>query len=221
MIDMIGRHMSAKGDRRMWSLVDMRARYVVDTEKWDAPPAWETDVEPLGADGRATWALVTGLGAARRGDRQALNKALKTMSMAKMVRSHIDTAYDIDELELTALLRLREGAKDEAVALMRQATAREDAMPVDFGPPTLLKPSHELFGEILLELGRPKEAQAEFRRALSAAPKRARALLGLGRASVAAGDTESASKAYAALRAIWHQADAAQAALVKNATAGG
>lgn len=221
MIDMIRQHMSAKGDRRMWSLVDMRARYIVDTEKWDAPPTWEADVEPLGADGRATWALVTGLGATRRGDREGLSKALKAMSMAKGVRSHIDIAYDIDELELKALARLREDAKDEAVALMRQATAKEDAMPVDYGPPTILKPSHELFGEILLEIGRLREAQAEFRRALGAAPKRARSLLGLGRASVAAGDNASASEAYAALRAIWHQADAAQAALVKNATAGG
>jgi tetratricopeptide (TPR) repeat protein len=221
MIDMIRRHMSAKGDRRMWSLVDMRARYIVDTEKWDALPAWEADVEPSGADGKATWALVKGLGAARRGDREGLATALKAVSMAKMVRSHIDTAYDIDELELTAMARLRDGAKDEAVALMRQATAKEDAMPVDFGPPTLLKPSHELSGEILLEIGRLEEAQAEFRRALIAAPKRSRSLLGLGRASIAAGDKASASEAYAALRAIWHQADAAQTALLKNAMAGG
>jgi len=221
MIDMIRQHMSAKGDRRMWSLVEMRARYVVDTEKWDTPPAWEAEVDPLGADGRASWALVTGLGAARRGDREGLNRALKALSIAGAVRSHQDPAYDVDELELKALARLGEGAKDEAVALMRQATAREDAMPVDYGPPALLKPSHELFGEILLELGRPKEAQAEFRRALSLAPKRARSLLGLGRASVVAGDMASATEAYSTLRAIWHRADATQAALVKNAQAGG
>lgn len=220
MIDMIRRHMNAKGDRRMWSLVEMRARYVVDTEKWDTAPAWEAEVESLGADGKASWALVTGLGAARRGDREGLNKALKMMSMAKMVRSHVDTAYDIDELELNALARLGEGAKDQAVVLMRQATAREDAMPVDFGPPTMLKPSHELFGEILLEIGRPKDAQAEFRRALTAAPKRARSLLGLGRASVAAGDKASASEAYSALRAIWHKADPSQLTLANNSATG-
>src|SRR5215212_6203089 len=37
MIDMIRRHMNPKGDRSMWSLVEMRARYVVDTEKWGTP----------------------------------------------------------------------------------------------------------------------------------------------------------------------------------------
>ena len=221
MIDMIRRHAGPKGGRGMWGLVEMRARYVIDTEKWDTPPAWEAEVAPLGADGKASWALVSGLGAARRGDREGVNQALKAMSMAKMVRSHVDTAYDIDELELKALARLSDGAKDEAVALMRQATAREDAMPVDYGPPTMLKPSHELFGEILLEIGRPTEAQAEFRRALTAAPNRARSLLGLARASVAAGDKAAASEAYSALRTIWHQADAAQATLLKGAIAGG
>ncbi|MDP9176269.1 MAG: hypothetical protein M3O61_01175 [Gemmatimonadota bacterium] len=222
MIDMIREHMGAKGGRGMWSLTEMRARYVVDTENWDVPSAWATDVDQLGADGRTAWALVTGLGAARRGDREGINLALKAVSTARLVRGSAseDPASDIDELELKALARLSEGAKHEAVALMRQATAREDAMPVDYGPPALFKPTHELLGEMLLQIGRPEEAQMEFRRALTLAPKRARSLLGLAQASVAAGDKASASEAYSTLRAIWHKADPAQTALVNKAQIG-
>jgi tetratricopeptide (TPR) repeat protein len=216
MIDMIRQHMSAKADRRMWGLAAMRARYIVDTEKWDSAAAWETDVRQLGADGQAEWAVLTGLGSAKRGDREGVARALKAVSAARLVRADKDPAADVAELELKALARLSERAKDEAVALMCQATAGEDAMPVDFGPPSLLKPSHELFGEILLQIGKPKEAQAEFRRALTLAPKRARSLLGLGRASVAAGDRASASEAYSALRAIWHEADPSQLTLANN-----
>ncbi|HYN79967.1 MAG TPA: hypothetical protein VES88_00580 [Gemmatimonadaceae bacterium] len=222
MIDMIREHMGAKVGRGMWALTEMRARYVVDTENWDVPAAWATDVDQLGADGRAAWALVTGLGAARRGDREGITRALKAESTARLVRAsaNADPASDIDELELKALARLSEGAKDEAVALMRQATGLEDAMPVDYGPPGLFKPTHELLGEMLLQIGRAKEAQTEFRRALTLAPKRARSLLGLGRASVAAGDKASASEAHSTLRAIWHKADPAQAALVNKAPIG-
>src|SRR5687768_34355 len=222
MIDMIRDHMGAKGGGGMWSLTEMRARYVVDTEHWDVPSAWATDVEQLGADGRAAWALVTGLGAARRGDREGIDRALKAVSMARLVRASVaaDPASDIDELELKALARLSEGAKDEAIALMRQATAREDAMPADYGPPALFKPTHELLGEMLLQIGRPKEAQAEFQRALALAPKRARSVLGLARASAAAGDKASASEAYSTLRAIWQKADPAQTALVDRAQIG-
>ena len=220
MIDMIRQHMDSTVRRGMWGLTAMRARHLVDTERWDAPTTWEADFEQLDADGRASWALVTGLGAAKRGDREGIARALAVVSAAGLVRADRDPADEIAELELKALARFSEGVKEEAIALMRQATALEDAMPVDFGPPTLLKPSHELFGEILLQIGQPKEAQAEFRRALALAPKRARSLLGLGRASAAAGDKASAVEAYSALRAIWHQADPAQAALVKDAQAG-
>lgn len=220
MIDMIRRHMGAEDQRGMWGLAEMRARYVVDIEKWDVPSTWATEIDQLAIDGQASWALVTGLGAARRGDWEGINRALKAVSAARLVRAHEDPVSDIDELELKALARLAEGAKDEAVALMRQATAREDAMPVDFGPPALLKPSHELFGEMLLEIDRPKEAQVEFRRALTLAPKRARSLLGLGRAAVAAGDKAGASEAYSTLRAIWYLADQAQIALVNKAQFG-
>ena len=126
----------------------------------------------------------------------------------------------IFEIEIAALSASMKKDHAKAIELMKKATALEEATTAPYGPPGLIKPSHELFGEILLEIGRPKEAQAEFRRALTAAPKRARSLLGLGRASVAAGDKASASEAYSALRAIWHRADPNQLALATNSDTG-
>ena len=41
---------------------------------------------------------------------------------------------------------------------MKRATALEEETSPPSGPPTLVKPSHELFGEILLRADRPKEA---------------------------------------------------------------
>lgn len=80
---------------------------------------------------------------------------------------------------------------------------------MEFGPPDVVKPSHELLGEVLLELKRPSEAQKEFVRALELAPGRARSLLGLGRAALAAGDSAVARKALGDLKRNWHSADAA------------
>src|SRR5213079_2849073 len=112
---------------------------------------------------------------------------------------------DILEQELRALLRQADGDLTGAVALTREATALEDAMPLEFGPPAVVKPSRELLGEILLQAGRPAAAQAEFARALALAPKRALSLLGLGRAAAAAGDPATAARAYRELREIWHE----------------
>lgn len=80
-------------------------------------------------------------------------------------------------------------------------------MPFEFGPPVTVKPSHELFGEVLLQAGRARDAQVEFIRALRLAPKRTRSLIGLARAARAAGDSSTAARATADLQSIWHAAD--------------
>ena len=80
-------------------------------------------------------------------------------------------------------------------------------VPVDFGPPEVPKPAHEMMGELLLELGKPAEAVPEFEAALERAPKRSRSLLGLARARTRAGDAGAGRAVYRELAAIWHTAD--------------
>jgi predicted Zn-dependent protease len=76
------------------------------------------------------------------------------------------------------------------------------------GPPDMIKPSHELYGEILLHAGRPQEAAQQFAASLMRHPNRARSLLGAGRAAAASGDRSGALTAYSNLAKIWAQADA-------------
>lgn len=77
---------------------------------------------------------------------------------------------------------------------------------MEFGPPAIVEPSHELLGWMLLEM-RPDEALTEFRRALAMAPGRSRSLLGLARAAIALGDKAAATQALAHLARNWAQAD--------------
>jgi tetratricopeptide (TPR) repeat protein len=81
-------------------------------------------------------------------------------------------------------------------------------VPFDYGPPVPVKPPHELAGELLLQLGQPKEARTYFERALQLAPRRTESLLGLAQAAAAAGDEAAARAAYTQLMEIWHSADA-------------
>jgi tetratricopeptide (TPR) repeat protein len=219
MVEMMRRHAGAKPPmRQLWGLAEMRAHYVIESEDWKSPIAtWNIDPVPLGEGGRGYWAFVTGYSAIKRGDRAEAATALRTLSEANAPgkNGEDEATNQVLELELKALTRDQEGAGDEAVALMKDATTKSDALPVDFGPPSIVKPPHELLGETLLVLGRAKEAQAEFRRALELAPKRARSLLGLARASAAARDAKFARQASAELRTIWHGADSAQLALLK------
>ena len=116
-------------------------------------------------------------------------------------------AAEIMEKELEALLRKAEGKDDEAVRLMKEAARAEDAMSFEVGPPGIVKPSHELLGELLLEIGRPAESRKQFDAALARAPGRALSLLGLARAATGSGDHATARQSYDELQKVWHRAD--------------
>jgi tetratricopeptide (TPR) repeat protein len=202
-----------QGRRGPAVLAQMRAEYVVNTERWDSPSLrWNIDLTAVRARDAAVDAFVAGLSALKRGDRAGADRALMDLAAVNQNRASAagqarDRVPDVLEKELRALLRQADGAAGETIALMRAATALEDAMPAEYGPPAGVKPARELLGEILLQAGRPREAQREFARQLRVTPKRALSLLGLGRAAAAAGNRAVADQAYGELRVIWHRAD--------------
>lgn len=208
-------NMGANPPRRQRAgLALIRAHFLVNTRQWDGDVAhWNISLADTAAGANVLDAFVGGLGAFERGDHVAAQQALATLDA--LTGAAAATSDDGDEdpevaviqaLELQALLQVA-AAPDSAVALLRRATALEDAMPVAFGPPIVIKPTHELLGEVLLSLHRPREAQAEFQRALALAPRRALSLLGLRRAAAAAGDSTAARDAARELRNVWHRAD--------------
>jgi tetratricopeptide (TPR) repeat protein len=140
------------------------------------------------------------------------DEAEKSAAELRQVRSQITgqqaKAIEIMELEVSALSASMKGNHPEAIEMMKRATSLEEDMSPPSGPPSLIKPSHELFGEILLRANRPKEAAQQFALALARQPNRARSLLGAARAAAQGGDTKEAAVAYSKLLKIWSQADA-------------
>lgn len=197
-------------------LADMRAAYIVGTREWDSDAVRATvDTKDLSAQVQAEDLFATGWSALERGERRVAESTLQemrrrreaTLNSGRDVYMPAVRAAEVMEKQLQALLARDAGDGDGAVAILNGATVIEDAMPFEFGPPVVVKPSHELLGEVLLELGHPEEARREFERALARTPKKVLALLGLARAAAAARDTQQAAEAYADLREIWHRAD--------------
>jgi tetratricopeptide (TPR) repeat protein len=110
-------------------------------------------------------------------------------------------------LEVAALSAAAKKDYDKAIELMKQATTLEEQSSPPSGPPSLIKPTHELFGEILLRAGKPVEAAAQFQTALLRQPNRARSLLGAARAAKQSGDETKAAAIYAKFLEQWKQAD--------------
>jgi hypothetical protein len=102
--------------------------------------------------------------------------------------------------QIDALVSFREGKKDAGIALLRKAADAESALPLDFGPPAIEKPSFELLGDELLALGRDAEAEAAYQAALARAPGRTRSLQGLLRAQQALQRTAAAERTQELLR---------------------
>jgi hypothetical protein len=121
-----------------------------------------------------------------------------------------DLNYDptgIRGLEVAALLASNKGDNAKAMELMKKATALEEEGRPPYGPPILIKPSHELFGEILLRAHKPAEAAEQFKVSLLRQPNRARSLLGAARAAAQSGNQSAALTAYTTLLDQWKQAD--------------
>jgi Tfp pilus assembly protein PilF len=197
------------------SLLSMRAQYIINSERWsDSVLDWKIDAPAAGVVARAMDVHASAYAVLKSGKGRDSRELLNELAQLRMSRT-TDDAYSsnssvpgILERQIRALVLLQNGKPIDALAILREAAELEDAIPLEFGPPDIVKPTHELLGEVLLELGRRREAQREFSRALELAPGRARSLLGLGRAAVAAGDHGVARKALEELKQIWHSADA-------------
>jgi tetratricopeptide (TPR) repeat protein len=182
---------------RRGSLMLMRAYHVINAESW-ADTALFFAVDPAGASPEAVAAdaFTRGYAGYQRGDLATARQQVEKLGGAQVLR-----------LELGGLLHLAQGDSAAGLAALIQATAIEDTLPMAFGPPDIVKPSHELLGELYLQLGRPADAKRAFQRSLALAPRRMRSLMGLHRAASAEGDAVVASQALSELRAVLAGAD--------------
>ena len=106
-----------------------------------------------------------------------------------------------------AWVAMAEGDATAAVATMRDAADREDRTEKAAITPGPLAPAREMLGDMLLELRRPKDALAEFRKTMAKEPNRFRAIAGAARAATAIGDRAAARAYYSQLLTICVKAD--------------
>jgi predicted Zn-dependent protease len=210
----------SKSTRARSHLAMMRAAYLVETRQWNGDAArLSVAAEDLPQKGLALF--VEGIRALERGDLTAAEKALADLQAAAKAKAegphsstgmsymmHRSSGADaVMAKELEAKILFAKGETDRAVALAREAASAEDKLNFEFGPPVVVKPAHELLGEMLLEAKRSADARKEFETALSKTPGRALALLGLARSASQSGDGVAAGQAYADLARIWKRAD--------------
>lgn len=218
---MHGFAMESGSARALWYHAAMRASYIVETDGREAPP--EIDPEGTQVTGATADLFAGGYTALLAG----------RVDRAETIAERMGTRYDsaaaghlcgqsggfedttkrdlvvagVMRDSLRAMIAGKRGDTDRAIELFEAAVATEAAMALDFGPPIIVKPSHELYGEALLDLGRPADAKAQFEIALQRAPRRSRSLAGLVRAARALDDRASLARACDELDSIYASAD--------------
>lgn len=209
---------------------NMAATFIVETERWNltsrlfpetkpaAATAEQTTSTMSGGHGGHTPAATASAGATVRTSMASvmLPIFIRGLAAASQGSANITDVNDdagrssvrrIGELSVAALNASMKKDHAKAIELMKKATAIEEQMTPPYGPPNLIKPSHELFGEILLRAGKPAEAAEQFKISLLRQPNRARSLLGAARAAAQTGNQAGALTAYATLIEQWKQAD--------------
>ncbi|MFN2510033.1 MAG: hypothetical protein ABR568_01165 [Pyrinomonadaceae bacterium] len=213
---------------------NMAAAYIVETERWNlastlfpAPAATPHGSaaspapvahgghggdQPVSSDGPATVrasnrsqrlpVLVHGLANALGGSAISEDSGSKSATAARDTESKT-----IGELQIAAVAASVKQNHERAAELMKQAIKLEEEMGAPSGPPGLIKPGHELFGELLLRASKPEAAAEQFKVSLQRQPNRARSLLGAARAAAQSGDERGATAAYKILLEQWAQAD--------------
>jgi tetratricopeptide (TPR) repeat protein len=180
----------------------MRARYIVESERWSEMKGQSTfdNIEEL---------FAIGLSAVNLADAARVKSTIDQLRTASAPSQPAGLREQAEVMlrEMEALDLFAQGRHAEAFALMDRATALQARMPKPIGRPFPVKGADELYGELLLQVGRAKEAVVWFDRTLARTPNRSRAVLGLARAYRNAGNAASARASYKRFLANWRLAD--------------
>jgi hypothetical protein len=198
------------------SYAEMRANFLIDSELWqDEVARWTF---PAGDYPFAqltlhyTDALVAYKSANLNSAREALSRTESDLKQASvwLEKRKLDQPEELNRSavlveQLRALLAQQpaSSSKSETASVIAPATlsalravaAKEHALPMEFGPPAIYKPTDELLAELYLQSRQPAEAHKSFESDLARAPGRRLGTRGLTQADQQLSSTKTPADA--------------------------
>ena len=169
----------------------MRARYIIESERWAEMKGQTTfdNIEEL---------FALGLSAVNLGDAARVRMVIDEFRKASAPGQPAELREQAEIMlrQMEALDVFARGQHQAAFAIMETAASLQARMPRPIGRPFPVLDVNELYGDLLLQVERAREAITRFDRVLARTPNRSRALLGLARAYRNAGDAANARAAY-------------------------
>ena len=194
------------------------ARYRLERGDW--PAAAAMPVGGLSAFEAVTVRFVRALGAARSGRPAAARDEVAALRALRPTMLHDEGAYwaglvDVYADAAEAWADHAAGDDTAALSLMQQSAARDDAREKHIWLENKLLPMRELYGDLLLDLGRPADALTAFTTSFASAPNRFNGFLGAARAARELGRQDEAGQRYAEAAALVAQASPGRAGITE------
>jgi hypothetical protein len=197
---------AAPGSAGLFALAAIPARYTLERRDWAAAARLAPRATSFPWTDAMTY-FARAMGASHTGAFAVARASLDSLTaIESRLRSDGEGYWAeqvaIQRLDALAWLERANGRDEAALSTMREAARREDATEKSAVTPGPLAPARELLGDMLLELGRPAEALAEYRATLRREPNRYHTLDGARRAASAAGDRTAEAGYARQLRAL-------------------
>ncbi len=198
-----------------YALAAIPARYAVERKDWKAAASLKLSPAGLAWDkfpqAESVLVFSRALGAARSGQPEQARRDLKRLEELKAAMVAAKTAYwpsqsDLQMKVVAAWIATAESQPDQALKLMREAADLEESSDKHPVTPGNVVPSRELLGEMLLQMKKPAEALAEFKRSLKRDPNRYQTIAGAARAASESGARDEARTYYADLMMLAQKA---------------
>jgi tetratricopeptide (TPR) repeat protein len=191
----------AVGGPYAFALAAIPARYALEREAWAEAAALTPRAAPSAPYTEAITHFARAVGAARAGSPAAAAADIERLvAIQKLLVVTKETYWaeqvDIQRRVAEAWKVYAEGDKAKGVELLSAAADAEDLTDKSAVTPGPIAPARELLGFMLVDAGRPKEAQAAFQKTITKEPGRFLGLYGAGRAAEAAGDRAAAAALY-------------------------
>lgn len=161
----------------LWHFAIMRAHQIVDAEQWEDADYYSFEFTPQ-TSGARNYFFSTGYASVLSGKVEEGYKHLNSLMLAEE-----GVEKDIQVKQLKSLILIENGNHEDGLQMLKTAVADEAELPIDFGPPTIVKPSLELLGDVLMKLDRSDQAIEAYNKQLERTPNRRRTRIGLDQVS--------------------------------------
>lgn len=212
--NMIGYCTELSSARARTHEIFFKSTYLVETEDWGSTfSSKTTHTEGLNILTRSMETFVRGMKSYHKKDKASLENLIleiekeQQLESAKISDNGIalcnsggasrENATELDinlsrviEMELRAMNAWMQKDLASAEKWLQDASKLEGNVSYSYGPPAVVKPSHELYGEFLVSQNRAQDALTQFDKALRLAPKRMLSLRGKLKAATLLNDTQ-------------------------------